>query len=131
MALLWHIDDGHHLLAVSEATVLQTASWRFEGFTTGTAALGDYAQRAPAERPDVILMDYFIGEERGDAVTRALRRLDPHPARSRIIGHSSVRRASEAIVRAGGDGIIPKHRDAAGINPSLLAWLIGQELQRI
>ena len=123
MPLLWHIDDGEHLLAVSEATVLLAASWRFEAFTTGAEALGEYAQRPVAERPDVILMDYFIGYERGDTVTRALRHLDPRPSRTRIIGHSSVRRASESIVAVGGDGILTKHSNSEGINPSLLAWL--------
>jgi DNA-binding NarL/FixJ family response regulator len=123
MPLLWHIDDGLHLLAVTEATVLLAASWRFEGFTTGHAALAEYARRSRSDRPDVILMDYFIGEERGDAVTLALRQLDPSPHRTRIIGHSSVRRASEAIVRAGGQGILSKHRNPEGINPALRDWL--------
>ncbi len=126
MPLLWHIDDGRHLLAVSEATVLQAASWHFEGFETGREALHVYARRPRSERPDAILMDYFIGSERGDTVTRTLRRLDPAPSRSRIIGHSSVRRASEAILQAGGDAILPKHQNAEGINPDLLAWLMAQ-----
>ena len=123
MPLLWHIDDGQHLLAVSAATAARTASWRFEGFLTGHEALLTYRKRPVDQRPNAVLMDYFIGEERGDAVTRALRRLDPRPGRTRIIGHSSVRRASEAIVAAGGDVILRKHQDSTGINPDLLDWL--------
>jgi len=127
MPLLWHIDDGQHLLAVSAATAARTASWRFEGFPTGHEALLAYQERPPDQRPDAILMDYYIGDERGDTVTRALRRLDPRPGRTCIIGHSSVRRASEAILAAGGDLILRKHRDGTGINPDLLAWLEAQE----
>jgi len=126
MPLLWHIDDGLHLLAVTKATVLQVPGWDFEGFTTGQEAIRAYTRRPLHERPEVILMDYFIGHERGDAVTRILRQLDPRPGRSRIIGHSSMRQASEAIVRAGGDGILTKHHLDTGINPSLLAWLSHQ-----
>lgn len=123
MPLLWHIDDGQHLLAVTAATVDLVDGWCFEGFTTGTAALAAYRVRPPTDLPDVVLMDFFIGSERGDAVTRQLRRLDRHPHGMVIVGHSSVASGSAAIVAAGGTLALPKHRNGQGINPDLVVYL--------
>ena len=123
MPTLWHIDDGQHLLAMSAATVAQATGWSFRGFESGAEACAVFAKLAPEDRPAVILMDYFIAQERGDEVTRQLRRIDPAPGRTHIVGYSSMTRASLAIVAAGGNLVLPKH-GCNGINQTLLAWLL-------
>ncbi len=118
---IWLIDDTPVLHAVAAATIDHAGGWEFTGYLSGAEAIGDLDAGAPW--PEVILMDYYIGPERGDRVTRALRRREPATIRPVIIGYSSVRSASQAIVAAGADLIVPKHQDAEGINPSLLAYL--------
>ena len=118
--LLWHIDDGEHQLAVSSFTAA-AAGWRFRGFTTGRAAVRTYRDLPRTALPQAILMDYFIGDERGDRVTHDLCRVRAeHPV---IIGHSSAIMGSRAILAAGGALILPKRAGPDGRNPDLSRWL--------
>jgi CheY-like chemotaxis protein len=121
MRILWLIDDTPMLHGVAQATVDLVYGWTYAGWLSGEEAITEL--QAGAAWPDVVLMDYYIGSERGDRITRHLRALEPAQHRPVIIGYSSVRSASQAIVAAGADLILPKHQDARGINPSLLAWL--------
>ena len=118
---LWLIDDTPQLHTVAEATAVLAGGWEFTGYLRGNDAIE--AVRGGLPMPEVILMDYFIGDMHGDEVTGALRGLESGDHRPVIVGYSSMRVASEAIVAAGGDLIIVKHHDRAGINPSLLAYL--------
>lgn len=124
--LLWLIDDtdGHHRVAAATAALVPGV--RFAGFLDAEAGLAAFAAAAPEALPDVVLMDFYLGQARGDRVTRRLRELEPATARPVIIGYSSVASGSAAIVAAGGDLVLRKHADRDGINPSLLAWLRGR-----
>lgn len=123
MPLLWLIDDTPQLHSIAEATVELVAGWTYTGFLSGEEALAEFQALIPAALPAVILMDYYIGDERGDRVTTQLRACESGNRRPVIIGYSSVRSASVAIVAAGADLILPKITNAAGINPSLLTYL--------
>ncbi len=118
---LWLIDDTPSLHAIAEATAQLAGGWEFSGWLTGSEALDALAEGEAW--PDVILMDYYIGAERGDRVTQALRRQEPADHRPVIVGYSSVHAASQAIVEAGADLIVAKVVDDSGINPALLAYL--------
>jgi CheY-like chemotaxis protein len=118
---IWLIDDTPVLHAVAAATVERAGGWEFTGYLSGAEALRDLDAGTPW--PEVILMDYYIGAERGDRVTSQLRSREPATIRPVIVGYSSVRSASQTIVAAGADLIVPKHQDDEGINPSLLAYL--------
>lgn len=122
---IWLVDDTSHHHEVVRATVARTPGFAFRGFFSGTEALDAFVAAVQAGRgvPVVVLMDYFLGGEHGDQVTEALRGL-AGGGRPRIIGFSSVRRCSEAIVSAGGDGVLRKH-SVGGVNPSLQDYLAG------
>jgi len=68
----------------------------------------------PERLPDVIFMDFFLGDAYGNDVTKKIR--DAFAARALagpfIVGHSSSPPASYEIVRAGGDVAIEKDRHA-------------------
>ena len=123
--LLWLIDDTADNHRVAERTVGQVPRVRLRGFLEADAGIAAFAAAAAGSEPlpDAVLMDYFLGEARGDRVTRRLRELEPASARPVIIGYSSVASGSAAILAAGGDLVLRKHADGEGINPSLLAWL--------
>lgn len=123
MPLLWLIDDTPSLHVVAEATVRLVAGWEFFGHFTGYEAIEEYQHLPTEARPHVILMDYYIGADRGDSVTAQLRAVITANHRPVIVGYSSVRSGSAAIVAAGGDLIVPKRSNAAGINPDLLNYL--------
>ncbi len=123
MPLLWLIDDTPSLHLVAEATVALVEGWTFAGYLSGSEALGDLVSTPVAARPQVILMDFFIGSERGDVVTTRIRAIDSPNHRPVIIGYSSVRSASVVIIAAGGDLILPKRANKSGINPDLLIYL--------
>ena len=123
MPLLWLIDDTPSLHVVAEATVQLVAGWEFFGHFTGHEAIEEFAHLPAEARPQVILMDYYIGADRGDTVTTQLRTHGSAMHRPVIIGYSSVRSGSAAIVAAGGDLIVPKRSNEAGINPDLLSYL--------
>lgn len=118
---IWLIDDTPWWHKVTEATLQHWGGdHNFTGFHRGSSALLALHHSEAALRPRIILMDFYIGDERGDRVTRELRQLDSSIG---IIGYSTAAAGSQAIVDAGGISIIRKHTDAAGINPSLLSWL--------
>ena len=120
---LWLIDDSpdHHLVTAATA---RRADWDFAGFADGDSAL---AALAAGGRPAVVLMDFFIGEERGDLVTAAWRQLEPAGYRATIVGFSSVRAGSLRILAAGGDVMLAKRGGPDGVNPDLLAWLTAKK----
>jgi CheY-like chemotaxis protein len=122
----WLIDDTpvHHDTA--RRTITPFHALHLVSFLTGHAALAAYRRALTAGQalPRIVLMDYVLGAERGDRVTRALRQLDAGPAsRLCIVGYSSMASASQAIVEAGGDCIVRKQRAGNGTNPSLAAFL--------
>lgn len=123
--LVWLIDDArdHHLVA--DITVARLPGVALVHHYDGAGAEAEYAavQADPAlPAPAVVLMDYFIGAERGDQVTRALRALERR-SRAVIVGYSSVASGSARIVEAGGDLVLRKHSDRQGVNPTLLRYL--------
>jgi len=126
---VWIIDDDPGNVAVAAATAAHLGLDGFRGFLSGQAALAALHSGEP--RPQVLLMDFFIAGERGDAVTRQWRAAECGAVRrTLIVGYSSVRWGSEAIVAAGGDTIVRKRRSLDGLNHDLLAFL-RQELPRI
>ena len=118
---VWLIDDTPRLHTVARATLRLVPGWSFTGYLTGSEA-GD-AYRAGVCLPQIILMDFFLGDDRGDLLTAHLRAIEQPGHRPVIVGYSSMRSGSEAIVAAGGDVIVVKQHNEAGINPSLLAYL--------
>jgi DNA-binding NarL/FixJ family response regulator len=65
----------------------------------------DAAQVIARERPDVVLMDFAMGEHRsGEEVIRMLRRAFT----GRIVGISSDPESNRRMVAAGADDAIPK-----------------------
>lgn len=70
--------------------------------------------------PDVIFMDFFLGDGHGDEVTRAMREAFAAAglAGPFIVGHSSASGASRQIVKAGGDVAIAKDK-RAGVSPGV------------
>ncbi len=126
MTLVWLIDDdvGNH--GVAQATVAEVAGVAFAGFLTGPEAVAEarrLARATPSALPSVVLMDYYLGEHRGDQVTvDLLAACSPGP-RPFVVGYSSMRSGSEAILRAGGNAIVPKRADRRGLNPWLWQFL--------
>jgi CheY-like chemotaxis protein len=122
---LWLIDDTPQHHATAEATAGLVPGVRFSGFLSGADGIEAFRDAgADADRlPDAVLMDFFLGDERGDHVTARLRELEPAAKRPLIIGYSSVPSGSAAIVAAGADLVLLKQRNEAGINPALLDWL--------
>ena len=123
--ILWLIDDTPQHHDTAAATVAQVPGVRFVGFRSAEEGVAAFraAVRNPRHLPDAVLMDFFLGDGRGDEVTARLRRLEPPGKRPVIIGYSSMPSASAAIVEAGGDLVLKKQCDDTGINPTLLAWL--------
>ncbi len=125
MALrLWLVDDteAHH--EVARNTVARLDGVEFESFLTGGEAISAFARLARGGvLPDIVLMDFYLGDERGDHVTRRLRELEPGGSRCLIVGYSSVADASQRIVSVGGDVIVRKQVAQDGTNPTLKAWL--------
>ena len=123
--VIWLVDDSHDHHVVADNTVGRLSGWVLAHFYDGASAVAAYAevQADPAlPAPMVVLMDYFIGDERGDQVTRALRALEQR-SRAVIIGYSCVASGSARIVEAGGDLVVRKHCDQSGTNPSLRRYL--------
>lgn len=123
--LVWLVDDSHDHHLVADSTVARLPGVVLIHHYDGAGAAAEYAavQADPARRaPAVVLMDYFIGAERGDQVTRALRALERR-SRAVIVGYSSVASGSARIVEAGGDLVLRKHSDRQGVNPTLLRYL--------
>ena len=130
---IWLVDDSEDVHQVAQRTVNALPGLSLTRFYSGAEALTAFAQLEaahPAELPRVILMDFYIGDERGDAVTLALRRLEPATSRSTIVGYSSMQSASERILGSGGDVVVRKHRSQDGLNPSLYRFLAGLQHSR-
>lgn len=120
---VWLIDDTHHHHQVVAATVALVPAVQFRGFLEGASAVSAFAEAVrQGNQPEAVLMDFFLGDDRGDVVTRRLRQCEK-TQRSVIIGYSSASSGSEAIIAAGGDLSLPKRSNDAGINPHLLRWL--------
>ncbi len=123
---IWLIDDTREHHAVAAATIALLPRFAFTGFLDADEAVDTYTRLArihPAALPRIVLMDFFLGEVRGDVVTARLRQLQPRDGRLTIVGYSSVAAASERILAAGGDIIVSKQRGADGRNPSLTRFL--------
>jgi ActR/RegA family two-component response regulator len=123
--LLWIIDDTplhHDTVAVTAALV---PGVRVAGFASAEEGIAAYRAAVQDVRkiPDAVLMDFYLGDDRGDRVTAKLRRLENHDKRPVIIGYSSVASGSAAILAAGADLSLKKQRNDDGGNPALLEWL--------
>jgi len=120
---VWLIDDTHHHHQVVAATVALVPAVQFRGFLEGGSGISAFAEAVrQGTQPEAVLMDFFLGDDRGDAVTRRLRQCE-NAQHSVIIGYSSASSGSEAIIAAGGDLSLPKRSNDGGINPHLLRWL--------
>ena len=138
--LLWLVDDTAEHHDTARATINALPGWELVGYLDAAEAIRDFAAivkaggetptKSAAKRsthaqtlPEVVLMDFFLGDTHGNVVTTELRALQPVGAPLTIIGYSSVASASAAIVAAGGDVVVRKHRDERGMNPSLERFL--------
>jgi CheY-like chemotaxis protein len=124
---VWLVDDSSDPHQVADRTIAGLSGFELAHFYSGSEAIAAFAQLAgehPEQLPAVILMDFYLGDERGDAVTVALRCLEPQRTHATIVGYSSVQSASERIVASGGDVVVRKHRGADGVNPSLRRFLL-------
>lgn len=123
--LVWLIDDSPANHRAAAATVAGLPAFVLAGFLDGDEAVAAFAAcaaRTPERLPEVVLMDFYLGDTRGDRVTEALRAVLT-PRRVTIVGYSSVASGSQAIVAAGGDAIVRKRIAADGTNPDLRAYL--------
>jgi FixJ family two-component response regulator len=124
--LVWLIDDTAEHHATARATIAALPGWQLTGYLDAAEAVAAFtalATKKPRDLPAVVLMDFFLGGTYGNLVTAELRKLQPVGAPITIVGYSSVASASAAIVAAGGDVIVRKHRDERGMNPSLERFL--------
>lgn len=120
---VWLIDDTHHHHQVVAATVALVPAVQFRGFMEGSSGISAFAEAVrQGTQPEAVLMDFFLGDDRGDVITRRLRQCEKNQ-HSVIIGYSSATSGSEAIIAAGGDLSLPKRSNDAGINPHVLRWL--------
>jgi CheY-like chemotaxis protein len=124
--LVWIVDDNvcHHQTAA--LTLARLPLFELEGYASGGSAIAEFASRSeldPSLLPRIVLMDYFLGDSHGDTVTSELRRLHDGAFRPVIVGYSSMRSGSEAIVAAGGDVIVRKRIAHDGSNPDLRVYL--------
>lgn len=116
--LLWIIDDTERWHRVAAASAKE-AGWRIECYLDHEVALAR-AAATMYEKPQVVLMDFFLSGAHGDTVTQQLK---PLLSAATIIGHSSVPACSRRIVAAGADLILPKWSDQHGVNPDLVTFL--------
>jgi CheY-like chemotaxis protein len=123
--LVWLIDDSEANHQVAARTTATLPAVDLVGFYTGDEAVAAFAATQAGQDavpPHVVLMDFYLGDERGDHVTAALRAAERR-SRPVIVGYSSVESASRVIVAAGADLVVRKHADGRGINPSLARYL--------
>lgn len=123
---LWLVDDCEPHHAAARATVALVPGFALESFHHGAVAVAEFARRAadaPQDLPRVVLMDFYLGDGRGDEFTAALRASDPPGFRPIIAGYSSVAECSREIVHAGGDVVIRKRIARDGTNPDLRVYL--------
>lgn len=124
--LVWIIDDAeaHHRAAA--ATIAELPAFELEGHMDGETALVEYALRAktaPETLPRIVLMDYYMGDLRGDEVTERMRAIHAIAFSPVIVGYSSVASGSRSIVAAGGDVVVRKLIAQDGTNPELRVYL--------
>jgi len=113
-AIIWVIDDqraNHELVARS----LPDSGYQLVHYLAGRDALLELevylAEEGGQERlPDLVFMDYFIGDCDGGWLTAELRQrfADAKLQGPLIVGHSSVVAASRNILSKGGDIIMRK-----------------------
>jgi DNA-binding response OmpR family regulator len=115
------VDDTAHWHEVSERSIALFEDFVYEGFDKGHAFLAAMRERSHDAWPDAVLMDFYIGDSRGNDITRAFRAMGG--PQIPVIGYSTMASGSEAIVTAGGTAIVRKHNDARGRNPSLITWI--------
>lgn len=141
---LWQLDDAQHWHSVSAATLehanvqdenQEATHWNFRGFIYShdlfyglDECLSSHSDSGShcEQWPQIILMDYYLIDERGDHVTTALRQylsLHTDAPHITIIGHSSVRSCSQHICNAGADSALIKREGPNGINTHLLKYL--------
>ncbi len=123
--LIWLVDDAPSNQRVAAATVAALPVFRFESFLNGDGAVAEFAHRvahAADQLPRVILMDFYLGDTRGDEVTERLRAIHT-PLTPIIIGYSSMSSGSRQIVASGGDLVVRKLTAPDGTNPDLRVYL--------
>ncbi len=123
--LVWIVDDASSNHRTVAATVAEMPEFSHEAFADGDEAVAEFTHRAAhaAERlPRVILMDFYMGDTRGDEVTERIRAVHT-PLTPIIVGYSSVASGSRQIVAAGGDLVLRKLTAADGTNPDLRVYL--------
>lgn len=113
--VIWVIDDGpsnHRLVERS----LPGEGYELVGYLDGDEALVELAAYLDSDNgeawlPDIVFMDFFLGERNGGEITVEVRRLFAAAGRRGpwIIGHSSVMHCSRAIVELGGDVVMAKN----------------------
>jgi len=118
--LVWMIDDTPSWHEVARRTLADLAAFRLRCVHAGDEARAALA--GPGRQPRIVLIDYYLPGERGDALAAELR---TRLAGACLVGHSSVPSCSALIVEAGADVAVRKHADAEGTNPSLRRWLAG------
>jgi hypothetical protein len=124
--LVWLIDDSDANHGPAEATVERLPGFAFEGYHDAELAVAEYRLRAataPHTLPRVVLMDFYLGDTRGDEVTIELRGIHSPGFSPVIVGYSSVASGSRTIVEAGGDVVVRKRTGRDGTNPDLALYL--------
>lgn len=123
---LWLVDDSEPHHHAARTTLAQVPGFALESFLGGEDAVAEFllrAKTAPQELPRIILMDFYLGDGRGDEFTAAMRAADPPAFHPVIVGYSSVTERSRQIVAAGGDLTVRKRIARDGSNPDLRVYL--------
>ena len=119
LTIVWVVDDlpSNHDLVRRSLPAGWESVCELVSFDSGTSALEELALGLdvdPERLPDVVFMDFFLGDHYGNEVTKQLRTLFAAKglAGPFVVGHSSALPASHEIVRAGGDVAIEKDKQA-------------------
>ena len=87
---IWQLDDAEHWHEITRATLAQmSSSWQSHHFHSGQSMLMALDSCSAADLPAIILMDFYLPNERGDHITAAIRGLELS-VESHIVGFSSV-----------------------------------------